>query len=247
VSSSRPIGWRCFVAGQQEAARGALDLHHRGFDLARFQQHFQRMPVPPAGGGELGEVGVGQRQQGDDDDDDGAEADGEFFLILRFLSMAAPLSIRCGANVSKMAAQRAAIAAGSARDLLAALQARVGGDAHAQRIQLDEAAGVGLVVGAAVFVEGGDVHIKQKSVLESRDTTITLPLYSLMRTQPLTVAACGRSGFAARRAPGPPVAVVDQRGVARHQVILQVGHFAVQGDRFDGAVAFSMMVPPGVS
>src|SRR5690606_36078038 len=34
----------------------------------------------------------------------------------------------------------------------------------------------------------------------------------------------------------PPVAVVDQAGVARHQLVLQVGHFAVQGDGLDGAV-----------
>ena len=44
----------------------------------------------------------------------------------------------------------------------AAFFARDGGDAHAQRIELDEAAGVGLVVGAAVFVEGGDVRVEQR-------------------------------------------------------------------------------------
>src|SRR5471030_2637532 len=46
--------------------------------------------------------------------------------------------------------------------LLAAFFARDGGDAHAQGVQLDEAASVGLVVGAAVFVEGGDVHAEQR-------------------------------------------------------------------------------------
>ena len=34
----------------------------------------------------------------------------------------------------------------------------------------------------------------------------------------------------------PPVAVVDQAGVARHQVVLEVRHFAIQRDRLDGAV-----------
>jgi hypothetical protein len=33
-------------------------------------------------------------------------------------------------------------------------------DPHPQRVELDEAAGVGLVVGAAVFVEGGDVLVE---------------------------------------------------------------------------------------
>ena len=41
-------------------------------------------------------------------------------------------------------------------------------------------------------------------------------------------------GFTLR---GPPVAVVDHLGVARHQAVFQVRHFAVQGDGLDGAVS----------
>jgi len=46
--------------------------------------------------------------------------------------------------------------------LLAALLACVRRDAHAQCVQLDEAARVGLVVGAAVLVEGGDGLVEQR-------------------------------------------------------------------------------------
>ena len=46
--------------------------------------------------------------------------------------------------------------------LLAAFFARDGCDAHAQRIELNETASVGLIVCAAVFVKRGDVHVKQR-------------------------------------------------------------------------------------
>ena len=35
-------------------------------------------------------------------------------------------------------------------------------DAHSQRVELDEAGGVGLVVGAAVFLEGGDGRVEER-------------------------------------------------------------------------------------
>ena len=60
------------------------------------------------------------------------------------------------------------------------------GDAHAQRIELDEAASVGLIVGAAVFLEGRDIGIEQRSS-DLRPTTMTLPLYSFRRTTPFTL------------------------------------------------------------
>src|SRR5690554_6606117 len=37
----------------------------------------------------------------------------------------------------------------------------VGGDAHAQRVEADEAVGVALVVGAGIVLEGGDGRVEQ--------------------------------------------------------------------------------------
>ncbi len=76
-----------------------------------------------------------------------------------------------------------------------------------------------------------------ESVCESRPTTMTLPLYSFRRTG----AVDGLLGVVDQRLQrqtlrAPPVAVVDQAGVARHQVVLEVGDFTVQGDGLDGAV-----------
>ena len=73
------------------------------------------------------------------------------------------------------------------------------------------------------------VGSNSESVFESRPTTMTLPLYSLTRTQPLTTllrVVDQRLQRLALRA--PPVAVVDQAGVARHQVVLEVRDFAVE-------------------
>ena len=36
----------------------------------------------------------------------------------------------------------------------------------------------------------------------------------------------------------PPVAVVDQACVARHQIVLEVRDLAIEADRFDGAMGF---------
>jgi hypothetical protein len=41
------------------------------------------------------------------------------------------------------------------------LAALVGSNAHAQRVELDEARRIGLVVSAAIFFEGGDVGVEQ--------------------------------------------------------------------------------------
>ena len=39
--------------------------------------------------------------------------------------------------------------------------AAVGGDPQAQRIELDKALGVGLIIGAAIVVKGGDIGVEQ--------------------------------------------------------------------------------------
>lgn len=66
-----------------------------------------------------------------------------------------------GVKKARMAGMRAGVLK-VRRKLLTAFCAGIRCDTHAQRIQLDKAAGVGLVVGAAVFVEGRDIHVEQR-------------------------------------------------------------------------------------
>src|SRR5471032_2969262 len=155
-----------------------------------------------------------------------------FVLIPRFFNICAPRWASCGSNVSfcrplwmtkKKDRQFSWRSLGSYMScLLAALQARVGCDAHAQRVQLDEAAGVGLVVGAAVFVEGGDGHVEQRVGLgiARDDDHIALVEFDAHPAVDgrLRVVDQRLDGDALRR---PPVAVVDHRRVARHQVVLR--------------------------
>src|SRR5574343_522919 len=121
--------------------------------------------------------------------------------------------------------------------LLTAFQAGIGGDAHTQRVQFDEAPGVGLVVGAAVFIEGRNVHVEQRVGfgIARNDDHITLVQ---LDAYPAVYGGLGvvDQGLQRNALWCPPVAVVDHRSVAWHQVILQVRYFAVQRDRFDGAV-----------
>src|SRR5471030_429990 len=67
-----------FLAGQHEAAGGSLDLQQRVLDVVHFQQHFQRVPVPLVGHRQFAEIDIGDGEQHQDDGDDQAEAGGEF-------------------------------------------------------------------------------------------------------------------------------------------------------------------------
>src|SRR6266581_4724417 len=110
-------------------------------------------------------------------------------------------------------------------------------DAHSQRVELDEAGGVGLIVGAAVFLEGGDGRIEERVLagLAPDDGDVALvelethrSVYALLRGVDHAL-----EHFPLR---APPVAVVDEARVARHQLVLQVRHLAVKAYRFDRAV-----------
>ena len=49
----------------------------------------------------------------------------------------------------------------SKNKLFATLDLRVRCNSHTQRIELDEATGISLIVGAAIFIKRRDVHVKQ--------------------------------------------------------------------------------------
>src|SRR3990167_1471255 len=114
---------------------------------------------------------------------------------------------------------------------------QIGRDAQTQRVELDEARRILLVVGALVVLEGGDGRVEQRVGLRvaANDNHVALVQFD---AHPAVHALLGvvdqrLQCLAFRR---PPVAVVNHRRVARHQVVFQVRDFAVQRDRLDGAV-----------
>ncbi len=71
---------------------------------------------------------------------------------------------------------------------------QVGGDAHAQGVQLDEAARVALVVGTGIVLEGGDGRVEQRIGLRvaADDDHVALVQLQANRTVRRS-AGCGRS------------------------------------------------------
>ena len=69
-----------------------------------------------------------------------------------------------------------------------------------------------------------------------RPTTCTVPLYNLRRTCPVTCLAPVDQGLQHLALGAEPEAVVDQLGVARHELVLEVRRAAIERDRSDRAV-----------
>src|ERR1051326_4203323 len=110
-----------------------------------------------------------------------------------------------------------------------------GGEAKAQRLQADKALGVALVVNL-VFLEG-DVREAVEAVRrlpsdDARQPLIQLqphPPFDLLLAlvdRPLPHLALGRE----------PEAVVDQLGIARHQLVLEMHRAAVEAEALDAAM-----------
>ena len=108
--------------------------------------------------------------------------------------------------------------------------------AQPQRVEPDEALGVLLVVGALVVLEGderrriervralaaGHHHV----ALVELEPHLALDVLLALVDQRLQHLALGRE----------PEAVVDQLGVARHQLVLEMRRAAVERDRLDAAM-----------
>ena len=125
--------------------------------------------------------------------------------------------------------------------------ALVGSNAHAQCVQLDEACRIRLIVGAAVFFEGGDVGVEQRLIgLAAGDDHV-----ALVQLQAHDAVHVGLGSvdhlLQHQTLRAPPVTGVDQAGILGHQLVFKVGDFTVQGDGLDGAVGTQHDVPPGVS
>src|SRR3989338_1878846 len=111
-------------------------------------------------------------------------------------------------------------------------------DAHAQGVELDKAAGIRLVVSAAIFFEGGDIGVEQRVIgLAPGDDHVALVQFHAYHAVHVGLGGVDHL-LQHQTLRAPPETVIDQAGVFRHQLIFQVSDFAVQGDRFNGAVAF---------
>src|SRR5690554_5302849 len=105
-----------------------------------------------------------------------------------------------------------------------------------QRIQLDKAFRILLIIRTLVFFKGRDLLVEQGVFrLPTNNVYVTLVKLQANGAVHVVLGLVDQrlQGFTLR---GPPVAVVDHLGVARHQAVFQVGHFTVQGDGLDGAV-----------
>src|SRR3990167_1967769 len=111
------------------------------------------------------------------------------------------------------------------------------GDAHAQGVELDKSTGVGLVVRAAIFFEGGDIGVEQRVIgLAPRDDHVALVQFHAHHAVHVGLGGVDHL-LQHQTLRAPPETVVDQAGVFGHQLVFQVSDFAVQGDRLDGAMA----------
>src|SRR5690554_4847577 len=105
-----------------------------------------------------------------------------------------------------------------------------------QRIQLDKAFRILLIVCTLVFFKGGNLLIEQRVFrLPANNVYVTLVQLQANGTVHVFLSLVDQrlQGFTLR---GPPVSVVDHLGIARHQAVFQVCHFTVQSDGLDGAV-----------
>src|SRR6478752_4742444 len=108
--------------------------------------------------------------------------------------------------------------------------------AQPQRVEPDEALGVLLVVGALVVLEGDERRGIQRLpafpaghhhiALVEFEPHLALDVFLALVDQRLQHLALRRE----------PEAVVDQLGVARHQVVLEMRRAAIERDRLDGAM-----------
>src|SRR3712207_2531902 len=109
-------------------------------------------------------------------------------------------------------------------------------DAQAQRVQLDEAFGVALVVGAGVVLEGNDlVRIERLWRLAADDrgqALVELEAYGAGHVL-LTVVDRRLQHLALGR---EPESVVNELCVARHQLVLEVHGALAERDLLDAAM-----------
>src|SRR5438067_498604 len=108
-------------------------------------------------------------------------------------------------------------------------------DAHAQRVEPNEARGILLVVRAAIVLERRDSGIEKRirrriAPYDHRAALVELHAHRAIDV-PLRGIDQGLQHLSLGR---PPVAVIDELRVSRHQIVLEMGDLAVEANRFDG-------------
>src|SRR5262249_18497084 len=109
--------------------------------------------------------------------------------------------------------------------------------AQPQRVQLDEALGVALVVGALIFFEGHMLHgVERLRRLAANNGSVALVELEPHRAGDILLAPVDQrlQHLALGRI---PEAVVDQLGVFRHQLVLEVRRSAIERDGLDAAMS----------
>src|SRR6478672_13649296 len=110
-----------------------------------------------------------------------------------------------------------------------------GGEAEAQRLQADKALGVALVVDL-VFLEG-DVRQAVEAVRRLPSADARQPLIQLQPHPPFDLLLALVDRRLQHLALGrEPEAVVDQLGIARHQLVLEMHRAAVEAEALDAAM-----------
>src|SRR5690349_12135559 len=109
-------------------------------------------------------------------------------------------------------------------------------DPQAQGVEADEAGGVAMVVAALPFLEGDEVLVveRQRALAADDDRIALVELHAdaagdmllALVDQGLQHLALGRE----------PEAVIDQPGIARHQLVPEMHGAAVERDALDAAV-----------
>src|SRR5471030_605488 len=105
-----------------------------------------------------------------------------------------------------------------------------------QRIQLDESLGIALIVRALVFLEGDVLHgIERLGRLAADHRGVALVELEPHRARDifLTLVDQRLQHLALRR---KPEAEIDQLGIFRHQLVLEMARAAIERDRLDAAM-----------
>src|SRR5664280_3110368 len=108
--------------------------------------------------------------------------------------------------------------------------------AQPQGIELDEARGIAVIVSHRTFLEGDEILIVQRILALAADhDDISLVEFQAHPTGDIGLAVIDRrlQHLALRR---EPEAVVDEIGIFRHQLVLEMSRTAIERDRFDAAM-----------
>src|SRR5579863_4664 len=117
--------------------------------------------------------------------------------------------------------------------------------AQAQRVELDEARGIAMIVGDRAFLEGDEILIVQRiSAFAADHDDVALVELEANPASDVLLAEIDRrlQHLALGR---EPETIVDEFSIFRHQPVLEMRRTAVERDRFDAAMRGQQNGPAG--